>query len=159
MPDETPQQKHDRSLIEKIAQGDQAAFGLLYDRISAPLFSLLWKMLGDSAEAEDALQEICLQIWRRASSYDARQSTVFSWAVLLARGKAIDRLRARGRRARIVSGFSDENEISAATIGASIAQTAADTINKNEDAARVRSILQSLPPDQRQAIEMAFFPN
>ncbi len=155
MQDETSRQKQDRELIGKIAQRDQAAFGVLYDRLSGPLFSLVLKMLGDRVETEDVLQEICLQIWRRASSYDPSQSSVFGWAVLLARGKAIDRLRARGRRLRVIARSADEDEVSNA--GASTAATAADALNRDEDATRVRSILQSLPREQQEAIEMAFF--
>ena len=104
MQDYTAQQKADAQLMARIAQGDQMAFSALYDRLSGPLYSLSLKMLGDAAEAEDALQEVCLQIWRRAPHYDSAQSSVFSWAVLMTRGKVIDRLRARGRRARVVAG-------------------------------------------------------
>lgn len=153
----TAQQKADEQLMARIAQGDQVAFSALYDRLSGPLFSLSFKMLGNAAEAEDALQEVCLQIWRRAAAYDSSQSSVFSWAVLLTRGKVIDRLRARGRRARVISGsIEDEGNLIDPT-DASTAETAADNMNRNEEATRVRTVLGGLPPDQRQAIEMAFF--
>jgi RNA polymerase sigma-70 factor (ECF subfamily) len=155
MQDKSTRQKEDCELIERTARGDQAAFSALYDRLSGPLFSLVLKMLGDAAEAEDALQEICLQIWRRASSYDPEQSSVFSWAVLLARGKAIDRLRARGRRLRVIT--AEEEQVASAATSASTSETAADNIYRSEDAARVRSILQGLPREQRETIEMAFF--
>ncbi len=153
----TAQQKADEQLMARIAQGDQVAFSALYDRLSGPLFSLAFKMLGNAAEAEDALQEVCLQIWRRAAAYDSSQSSVFSWAVLLTRGKVIDRLRARGRRARVISAsIEDEGNLIDPT-DASTAETAADNMNRNEEATRVRTVLGGLPPDQRQAIEMAFF--
>ena len=151
------QQRADEQLMARIAQGDQMAFGALYDRLSGPLFSLALKMLGDPAEAEDALQEVSLQIWRRAAAYDAAQSSVFSWAVLLTRGKVIDRLRARGRRTRVVVASTDDESLATEPADASTAETAADNLNRNEDAAHVRAVLGGLPPDQRQAIEMAFF--
>jgi RNA polymerase sigma-70 factor (ECF subfamily) len=154
---ETPQQKSDQQLIERVAQGDQLAFGALYDRLSGPLYSLGVKMLGDAAEAEDALQEICLQIWRRATTYDPKRSSVFTWAVLLARSKVIDRLRARGRRSRIVVASTEDEENPIGAAEASVAETTTDTIGRNEEAARVRSVLGKLPAEQRQAIEMAFF--
>jgi RNA polymerase sigma-70 factor (ECF subfamily) len=157
MQDEIPRTLEDQQLMARIANGDQFAFSVLYDRLSGPLYSLALKMLGDAAEAEDALQEVCLQIWRRASAYDPKQSSLFSWAVLLTRSKVIDRLRARGRRFRIVA-TSIEGEANAVEISdASTAETAADTLNRNETARRVRSVLGSLPPDQRETIEMAFF--
>ena len=157
MQDETAQQTNDRQLIARVGRGDQQAFSALYDRLSGPLYSLAFKMLGDAAEAEDALQDVCLQIWRRAASYDATQSSVFSWAVLLTRGKVIDRLRARGRRLRVVAGSTDDDKSPIAAGDASTSQTAADNISRDEEATRVRSILRSLPADQREAVEMAFF--
>lgn len=143
--------------MARIANGDQSAFTLLYDRLSGPLYSLALKMLGDAAEAEDALQEACLQIWRRASAYDPNHRSVFSWAVLLTRGKVIDRLRARGRRSRIVATSIENEATPVETSEASTAETAADALNRNETARHVRSVLGSLPPDQREAVEMAFF--
>lgn len=157
MQDETPREKADQQLIARIAKGEQMAFGLLYDRLSGPLYSLALKMLGDRAEAEDALQEICLQIWRRAAAYDSSESSVFSWAVLLTRSRVIDRLRARGRRNRVVAGSIDDKGNDIALNDASTGDTTAGSVDRNEEATRVRSVLGSLPPDQRQAVEMAFF--
>lgn len=148
------QQNVNRQLIERVAAGDQRAFGELYDRVSGPLFSLAFNMLGDKTEAEDALQEVCLQIWRRAQNYDANKSSVFTWAAMMTRSKAIDRLRARGRRQRVVSGSIEEEN---AREPASEAPDAADTSEKNDEAARVRKVLRALPNEQMEAIEMAFF--
>ena len=157
MLDKTSQEQADQQLMTRIAQGDQMAFSALYDRLSGPLYSLACRMLGDAAEAEDALQEVCLQIWRRSDAYDPTQSSVFSWAMLLTRGKIIDRLRARGRRARIVAQSTDEEGGETPMPVASTASSAADTMDRNEEAARVRSVIKALPQDQREAIEMAFF--
>ena len=157
MEDVTAQQKEDRQLMARVAQGDQIAFSALYDRLSGPLYSLAVKMLGDAAEAEDALQEVCLQIWRRAAVYDPSQSSVFSWAVLLTRSRVIDRLRARGRRFRVVAASTDDEDHPVETAHASSDDSTAETVNKNEEAVRVRSVLESLPIEQRQVIEMAFF--
>lgn len=157
MQDETEQRRADEQLMERTANGDQMAFSALYDRLSGPLYSLAFKMLGDATEAEDALQDVCLQIWRRSAKYDASKSSVFSWAVLLTRGKVIDRLRARGRRTRVVAASTDDDDHPIGETAASTAESAADTANRNEEAVRVRSVLGSLPPEQRQAVEMAFF--
>ena len=156
VPDST-QQELDKQLMARVAQGDQLAFSALYDRLSGPLYSLGLKMLGDAAEAEDALQEICLQIWRRAATYDSARSSVFTWAILLARSKVIDRLRARGRRSRIVVASTEDEDNPIAAAEASVAENTTDTIGRNEEAARVRSVVGKLPAEQRQAIEMAFF--
>jgi RNA polymerase sigma-70 factor (ECF subfamily) len=153
----TTQQELDKQLMARVAQGDQQAFSTLYDRLGGPLYSLGLKMLGDAAEAEDALQEICLQIWRRAATYDTTRSSVFTWAILLARSKIIDRLRARGRRSRIVVASTEDEDNPIAAAEASVAENTTDTIDRNEEAARVRSVVGKLPAEQRQAIEMAFF--
>lgn len=149
------QQTAQRQLVERMATGDEQAFSALYDRLSGTLFSLALQMLGDRSEAEEALQEVCVQLWRRAGNYDASKSSVFTWAVMMTRSKAIDRLRARGRRQRIVAGSIEEEENGREL--ASEAEDAADTSIRKDEAARVRSALRGLPGDQREAIEMAFF--
>jgi RNA polymerase sigma-70 factor, ECF subfamily len=153
----TAQQIADQEMILRIGRGDQTAFSALYDRLSGPLYSLALKILGDTPDAQDALQEVFVQIWSRAETYDPEKSSVFSWAVLLTRSRAIDRLRARDRRLRVVVGSTaDEARLAEAT-DASTVESAADTANKKDEAAHVRSLLNNLPDDQRQAIELAFF--
>jgi RNA polymerase sigma-70 factor, ECF subfamily len=153
----TAQQMRDQEMIAQIGRRDQTAFSALYDRLSGPLYSLAFKMLGDASDSQDALQEVFVQIWSRASTYDPEKSSVFSWAVLLTRSRAIDRLRARDRRLRVVVGSTaDENTVAEAT-DASTVESAADTANRKDEAAHVRSLLNNLPEDQRQVIELAFF--
>jgi len=154
---EVSQQTIDRETLARVVSGDQLAFSELYDRLSRPLYSLAVRMLGDATEAQDTLQEAFVQIWRRAATYDAEQSSVFSWAVLLTRSKVIDRLRSRGRRLRVVVASSDDDQTQVRTADASTAESAADTADRNEEAVRVRSVLNQLPAEQREAIELAFF--
>lgn len=154
---QTSQQANDRDLIAKVARGDEEAFSALYDRLSGPLYSLAYKMLGDAGEAQDALQDICLQLWRRAAAYEATKSSVFSWAVLITRGRVIDRLRSRSRRSRIVAASTDDETVTTEPSDASTPSTGADTVASHEQAARVRQVLARLPQDQREAIELAFF--
>jgi RNA polymerase sigma factor (sigma-70 family) len=133
---EASQQKADRETLARVVSGDQRAFGELYDRLSGPLYSLAVRMLGDASEAQDALQDAFLQIWRRAATYDADQSSVFSWAVLLTRSKVIDRLRARGRRFRVVVSSTDDDDAQTQSADASTTESAADTADRNEAAGR-----------------------
>jgi RNA polymerase sigma-70 factor (ECF subfamily) len=151
------QQMLDQEMIARIGRSDQTAFSPLYDRLSGPLYSLALKMLGDASDAQDALQEVFLQIWSRAGTYDPKKSSVFSWAVLLTRSRAIDRLRARERRLRVVVGSTADAAKLAEATNASTVETAADTADKNDEAAHVRSLLNNLPLEQRQAIDLAFF--
>jgi RNA polymerase sigma-70 factor (ECF subfamily) len=153
----TAQQMLDQEMIARIGRSDQTAFIALYDRLSGPLYSLALKMLGDASDAQDALQEVFLQIWSRAGTYDPKKSSVFSWAVLLTRSRAIDRLRACERRLRVVVGSTADAAKLAEATNASTVETAADTADKNDEAAHVRSLLNNLPLEQRQAIDLAFF--
>ncbi len=157
MVSDTSQEQTDREMLALVARGDQQAFGRLYDRLSGPLYSVALRMLGDAAEAQDALQDVFLQLWRRAGSYDVDQSSVFSWAILMTRSRVIDRLRARGRRLRVVSSSTDDDASKVAMAHASTIESAADTADRNEEAVRVRSSVSKLPAEQREAIEMAFF--
>jgi len=152
----TPQQQNDREMLALIVKGDQRAFSQLYDRLNGPLYSLAIRMLGDASEAQDALQEVFLQIWRRAAFYDPEQSSVFSWAVLMTRSRVIDRLRRRDRRLRVIVASADDDQTDIAS-AASQEESAADTAGRNEEAMRARSSLNQLPAEQRQAIELAFF--
>lgn len=153
----TAQQTADLEMIARIGRGDQTAFDALYDRLSGPLYSLALRMLGDAADAQEALQDVFLQIWSRAKTYDPQQSSVFSWTVLMTRSRVIDRLRARGRRLRVLVPSTDVEEDSTEAADASTAESVADTTDKNDEAGRVRSILNNLPSEQREAIELAFF--
>ena len=158
-------QVDDRRLLEAVVSGQTDAFAALYDRLSGPLYAMCLRMTGDAAEAEDILQEACLTIWRRASTYDAAQSSVFSWAVHLTRCKAIDHLRSRGRRLRVMmppdSDQGSEGPGAAPRLTADTVPSnnlgAADTAELHEQAGQVRRGLDALPPDQCQAIELAFF--
>ena len=165
MEDLSLQHAADRRLLEAAARGEPAAFAALYDRLAGPLYSLCLRMTGQPQEAEDILQEACLLIWRRAGSYDPAKSSVFGWAVHLTRCKAIDHLRSRGRRLRVLApvngaagadgGAGDVNALleAAPAQGNGVAEQA----DLNEQAGRVRRVLGELPADQLQAIELAFF--
>src|ERR1700722_20959189 len=94
-------QAQDAALLERIRNGDRAAFMTFYDRFSPLLFSVAARLLADRKEAEDVLQEVMLLIWNKSGEYDAALGTLSSWAVTLCRNKALDRLRARTRRRRL----------------------------------------------------------
>lgn len=87
------QDRVDAELVHAVARGDERALASLYDHYSPILFGLLLRILKDRPEAEDVLQEVFLQIWQRASSFDAERGRPFTWLVTLARSRAIDRLR------------------------------------------------------------------
>lgn len=142
----------EEDLLQRVGRGDSRAFDQLYDALSPRLFGLLRQMLHDEREAEDALQDGFVQIWEKASSYDPARGTAMTWAAMIFRHKAIDRMRVLGRRTRMV----DSAALESATLGAQNHAGADDEAEANERAAHVRTALQELPKEQRQLIECAF---
>ena len=143
----------DEALLQKVAGGDERAFSELYDRFSAPLFSLIRQILDDAHEAEDVLQDGFMNLWDKAANYDATKGKAFSWAVMIFRNKAIDRLRARGRRSRLHEAAASEMPLTMYSSGPGADDAAAD----KDSAALVRKALLSLPAEQRRLVEFAFF--
>lgn len=82
-------------MIARIALGDRNAFTLLYSQTSAKLFGVVLRILKDRAQAEDAVQEVYVRIWRRAGSFRVGQASAMAWLVTIARNQAIDMIRAR----------------------------------------------------------------
>jgi RNA polymerase sigma-70 factor, ECF subfamily len=150
-PDGDDQRRMEAELLSRVAEGDEGAFAELYDRFSPGLYSMALRIVGGSQEAEDVLQEAFHQIWRRATTYEPGRSSAFTWAVMILRNKAIDRLRARRRLSRTLEKAADLNYFS------DIDDASAALPLRNEKEARVRSALASIPEDQKQAIGMAFF--
>src|SRR5260370_3412106 len=100
-PAQLPESEFEARLISRIAEGDESAFTALYERFSASLYGMAFRMMNDAKEAEDVLQEGFTYIWRKAASYDSSRSSPFAWAVMIVRNKAIDRLRVRQRWERL----------------------------------------------------------
>jgi len=134
-----------------MARGDGSAVAEVYDRHSRAIYSLALRMLTDSAEAEDVVQDVFTQAWRQASRYDAARAPVVGWLLVIARARALDRLRAR--KSRISFTALDPATTDPADPGLALDQQAIS----NEDAVRVRSALAALPAVQREAIELAYF--
>ena len=141
----------DEDLLQRAGRGDSRAFDALYDRLAPRLFGLLRQMLHDEKEAEDILQDGFVQLWDRASSFDPNRSKAMTWASMIFRNKAIDRMRALGRRVRLM----DAAAIESATLDS--AQMGADEeVEGSERAAIVRAALSELPAEQRRLVELAF---
>ena len=140
-------------VVQRIATGDSNAFASFYDAFSGALYSLAFKILGSAEEAEDVLQTACLRMWDDAVRFDPRRGTPFTWAYTITRSKALDRLRLRQRRAQLMESGGTQ-ELVAQSIGTPSAE---DELVDRERATAVRSALGTLPEDQREAIELAFF--
>ena len=149
----SPNEITEEELLQRVARGDSRAFDELYDRLSPRLYGLLRQMLHDERDAQDVLQDGFVQLWDHAASYDPSRAKAFTWAVMIFRNKAIDRMRALGRRTRLVEAASLEH----ATLGDGDSLPGADEdVQTRERAEIVRSALQQLPAEQRKLVELAF---
>ena len=139
----------DADLLRAIARGDEGALAGLYDRYSAILLGLLLRILHDRQEAEDVLQEVFLQVWRRAADFDEARGRGFTWLVTVARSRAIDRLRSLDARARAAqaAGREVQDETTDAT----------DDVLHSEQRAVVQAALARLPEEQRRALLLAYY--
>ena len=146
-----PEHSHDNDidLLKAVAAKNDAALGQLYDRYRLILFGVLMRILNNREEAEDVLQEVFLQVWRRAVDFDENRGRPFTWLVTLARSRGIDRLRSLASRERVaVAGASEMPD--------EVSDAAADAI-RSERVGAVNSALADLPEDQRKPLVLAYF--
>lgn len=130
---------------------DADALGTLYDRHAARLLGLAHRILGDTGEAEEVVQETFLYAWRFASAFDASRGTVLAWLLVATRSRSIDRLRARKPAAGRERGDSDPLDRIPAR-GDVEAESAA-----REWETECRAAIGQLPAEQREALDLAYF--
>jgi len=141
----------DRRLMVEIAARRPEALAALYDRYAGMLHALARRVLIDSSDAEEVLQEAMLQVWNQAERYDSKRSSVSTWLVLITRSRAIDRLRSRRVSERTVQAAERERRhIHTSPEGPS-------NVFTQERHRRLEKELASLPEEQRQVLEMAFY--
>ena len=143
----------DRQLVRAVASGSTEALGRLYDRHAGVVYSLARRILTRLEDAEEVVQDVFAQVWRDAGRYDAVRATVAGWVVMLARTRAIDRLRARQSR-------PDQN----LPVDPTTTPAAADPSRNPEqvaisadDARGVRRALEALPEAQQSLVNLAYF--
>ena len=94
-------------ILRSISQGDRDALSMLYRRTSAKLFGICTRLLGNEAEAEDVLQDVFVTVWRKAGRFDANKASPITWLAVIARNKAVDRLRQRKAPTDTIDAASD----------------------------------------------------
>jgi RNA polymerase sigma-70 factor (ECF subfamily) len=142
---------NDRTLVARIERRDADALAALYDRYGARANGLAARILRDTGEAEEVVQEVFLYVWRAASTFDGTRGSVLAWLLVATRSRAIDRLRARrpGGRERLRP-LDDAPEVASPEnleLGAEGRQWEAIC----------RTAIAELPEDQRRALELAYF--
>ncbi|MGH9362706.1 MAG: sigma-70 family RNA polymerase sigma factor [Thermoanaerobaculia bacterium] len=142
----------DAALVRQVADRQPQALGELYDRFGSLLLGLVVRILGSRAEAEEVLQDVFLHVWNQAGRYDPSRSSVSTWLVLIARSRAIDRLRNRRVAERTLETAQRQEP------GAGHASPeGVENVLIRERRERVRAELANLPPEQREVLELAFF--
>jgi RNA polymerase sigma-70 factor (ECF subfamily) len=141
----------DRALVARIESRDAEALALLYDRHAGRLMGLAHRILGDTGEAEEILQEVFLHVWRAATTFDPSRGPVLAWLLVATRSRSIDRLRSRrpGKSAGMTS-------LEEAPETASREDVEADAASREWEA-QCRAVIAELPEDQRRALELAYF--
>ena len=135
--------------LRRVAGGDRAALRLVYDETAPKLFGVCLRILNDRGDAEDILQEVYLNVWRKAASFDEARASPITWLVAIARNRAIDRMRS-GAAARFSAPIEEASGVS------DPAPIAAETIESAQENRRLYACLEELEMRQQAAIRAAF---
>jgi RNA polymerase sigma-70 factor (ECF subfamily) len=143
----------DQHLVSAVAAGSTDALSRLYDRYAGTVFGLARRILNRLEDAEEVVQDVFAQVWRDAARYERGRASVAGWVVMLARTRAIDRLRRRRARPDEREPLKPEAAPDLASTGISPEQASISS----EDARDVRSALTALPEAQRVLVELAYY--
>ena len=140
-------QLSDEALLAQMAQGEEPALAELYDRFGRVAYGLAVRVLRDQALAEDAVQDAFLGAWRTAAAFDPGRGTASTWLMTLVHRRAVDLVRREDRRRTDVL---DDAPVAAG-------ETTDEQAALREERRRVQAALVRLPPDQREALELAYY--
>jgi RNA polymerase sigma factor (sigma-70 family) len=138
-------------LLVRIGQQDQTALSELYDRYARILLGLAYKVLGSLEEAEEVVMDVFNQVWRIAPRYDPSRGRVDVWLFMLTRSRALDRLRALTRTAKAISASEEVVRSDPGSLGPD------DRLFLSEQREVLQEVLEQIPPEQRQVLELAYF--
>jgi len=141
----------DRDLAAGLAAGDQDALAELYDRFGQLAFSVAMRILGDSGRAEDVVQEVFVKVWNNADQFDLERGSLRSWLITAVRNRSIDTIRGRGAHER------QERELKPDLQATEPTSDPWREVSRSLERTAVREALNSLPLEQRQAVELAYF--
>jgi RNA polymerase sigma-70 factor (ECF subfamily) len=141
----------DATLVHRLLQKDVSAFEQLYDRHSRPIYSLVLRILQQAGTAEEVVQDVFLQLLRNAAQYDVSRGPFVPWLFTLARNRALDTLRLKSERQR-----RREDQTEELPPIATVPQYE-QQLDEKRRAEKVRALMASLSPQQKRAIELAYF--
>jgi RNA polymerase sigma-70 factor (ECF subfamily) len=147
----TAKELDDRELVASFAAGEVEALRELYHRYGGLAYGLALRILGDPGRAEDVVQEAFMRVWTHAGSFDASRGSLRSWLLTSVRHRAIDYLRGRAARER------QELELSAEVPSYGQGADPWREVSESLEREAIRQALASLPPEQRQVLELAYY--
>jgi len=141
----------DADLAVALAVGRQDALAALYDRYGRLAYSVALRVLGDPGRAEDAVQDSFLKLWNNSARFDASRGSLRSWLMITVRNRSIDYLRGRAGHER------EERELMPSYEAVGSSSDPWREVSQSLERSAVREALTSLPTEQRQAVELAYF--
>ena len=138
------------AFIKGVAKGDEGSLASLYDATRRVLYGLALRILGEEGSAEEVLLDVYKQVWRKASTYDQERGNPLAWLMTITRSRAIDRFRSDSQERRRVDVLDTVREL-----------TATGDIEKDAAHSEMRRViltaLESLPTEQREVIDLAYY--
>ena len=159
-PDPTTRQRNLADLLSRVALGHQASFDQLYRETSAHLLGVILRIQQDRAQAEDVLQEVYVNIWRSAQSFNPALSQASTWLNSIARNRAIDSLRRRQTEPKTISRYQsgpDDEESDMLTDIASDTPGPLDLLKQASEARSLSTCMQTLSGDQQRSLALAYY--
>jgi RNA polymerase sigma-70 factor, ECF subfamily len=141
-------------LLVQVAAGDAQAFSVLYDHTSSVLFTLAMRILNNREDASELLQDVYIEVWRKAGSFDSQRGSPLAWMITLTRSRAIDRLRSAIARGTNITDSIHDKPVDDLP---SYAPDPLEVRSLQEFRARVVNAVMELPTAQQEAIELAYY--
>ena len=148
--DENADQNVDAAILHQIAGRDPRGVELLYDRYGGVAFALAYRLLGERGSAEDVVQEAFLNVWRQGATYDTRRGTVRTWLLTIVHHRAIDQMRSVRSKMGADTVIDDAMPLPAK-------EDTWTEVMQGLEHERVRQAMATLPPEQRQVVDLAYY--
>ncbi|PZO44980.1 MAG: RNA polymerase [Pseudanabaena frigida] len=139
------------SLISRIAEQDQSALSILYDRYAKVIYTIAYRILNSSEESEEIVLDVFTQVWRIAKNYNFRKGRVDTWLFMLTRSRALDRLRTYARFSKAITASEDALMVRSHT------DSPEEDVLLQERRSYINTCLDELPSEQRLVLELAYF--
>jgi len=137
-------------LLAAVSEGDEAAFEVLYDRLAVQVFGLIRRVLRDAAQSEEVMQEVFLEVWRSAPSFDSAKGTASTWILTIAHRRAVDRVRS-------AQATSDREDRVGRQDLVRPYDIVSEAVERRLEQQEVRRALLELTDAQRQALQLAYY--